>query len=35
MPIVVERAGLDDEALVATFASDMARIRHSLEAVAR
>jgi hypothetical protein len=35
MPLVVERARLDDEALAASFAADMARIRKSMEAVAR
>jgi hypothetical protein len=35
MPMVVERAGLDDAALALSFAADMARIRDSLEAVAR
>jgi hypothetical protein len=34
MPMVVERAGLDDEALRRSFADDMARIRTALEAVA-
>ena len=34
MPMVTERAGLDDEALRRSFAVDMARIREALEAVA-
>jgi hypothetical protein len=34
MPMVVERAALDDEALRRDFAADMARIRAALEAVA-
>ncbi|MEA3065974.1 MAG: hypothetical protein QOJ27_2431 [Sphingomonadales bacterium] len=34
MPMVVERSGLDDEALRLSFARDMARIREALEAVA-
>jgi hypothetical protein len=34
MPLVVERAGLDDAALAQSFAADMARIRAALEAVA-
>jgi len=34
MPMVVERAALGDEALRLAFASDMARIREALEAVA-
>lgn len=34
MPTVVERAGLDDEALRRSFAEDMARVRAALEAVA-
>jgi hypothetical protein len=34
MPMVVERAGLDDEALRRSFAEDMARVRAALEAVA-
>jgi hypothetical protein len=34
MPQVVERAGLDDETLARSFASDMARVRQALEAVA-
>jgi hypothetical protein len=34
MPIVIERAGLDDGALSRAFARDMARIRAALEAVA-
>ncbi|MET1113323.1 MAG: hypothetical protein ABWX67_17525, partial [Allosphingosinicella sp.] len=34
MPMVVERAGLDDEALRRSFAHDMARVRSALEAVA-
>ncbi|HEX8449744.1 MAG TPA: hypothetical protein VF652_09155, partial [Allosphingosinicella sp.] len=34
MPMVVERAGLDDEALRRSFAADMARVRAALEAVA-
>jgi hypothetical protein len=34
MPLVVERAGLADEALRRSFAGDMARIRDALEAVA-
>jgi hypothetical protein len=34
MPMVVERAGLDDEALRRRFAEDMARVRGALEAVA-
>ena len=34
MPLVVERAALDDEALRRSFAKDMARIREALEAVA-
>jgi hypothetical protein len=34
MPMVVERAGLDDEALRRSFAEDMAKIRAALEAVA-
>jgi hypothetical protein len=33
MPMVVEQAGLDDEALRLSFADDMARIRQALEAV--
>jgi hypothetical protein len=33
MPMVVERAGLDDETLQRSFAQDMARIRGALEAV--
>jgi hypothetical protein len=34
MPMVVERSGLDDEALRRSFAEDMARVRAALEAVA-
>ncbi|MFL6843632.1 MAG: hypothetical protein ACJ8ER_01985 [Allosphingosinicella sp.] len=34
MPTVVDRAGLDDEALRTSFADDMTRIRTALEAVA-
>ncbi len=34
MPMVVERAGLDEEALSRSFAEDMARVRAALEAVA-
>jgi hypothetical protein len=34
MPMVVERSGLDDEALRRSFAGDMARVRAALEAVA-
>jgi hypothetical protein len=34
MPQVVERAGLDDETLAASFEKDMARVRQALEAVA-
>ncbi|HYI47736.1 MAG TPA: hypothetical protein VEX35_04650 [Allosphingosinicella sp.] len=34
MPMVVEKAGLDDEALKRSFAEDMARVRSALEAVA-
>lgn len=34
MPMVVERAALDDEALRRSFAEDMARVRAALEAVA-
>jgi hypothetical protein len=34
MPTVVERAGLDDEALRRSFADDMTRVRAALEAVA-
>ena len=34
MPMVVERAGLDEEALRRSFADDMARVRAALEAVA-
>ena len=34
MPMVVERAPLDDEALRRSFAEDMARVRAALEAVA-
>ncbi|HEU0133203.1 MAG TPA: hypothetical protein VFR28_00120, partial [Allosphingosinicella sp.] len=34
MPMVVERAGLDDAALKRSFAEDMARVRAALEAVA-
>ncbi|HET9637743.1 MAG TPA: hypothetical protein VFP12_00880 [Allosphingosinicella sp.] len=34
MPMVVERSGLDDEALRRSFAKDMARVRSALEAVA-
>jgi hypothetical protein len=34
MPMVVERAGLDEEALRRSFAEDMARVRAALEAVA-
>lgn len=34
MPLVVERAGLDDAALRRSFAEDMARVRAALEAVA-
>jgi hypothetical protein len=34
MPMVVERAGLDDKALRRSFAEDMARVRAALEAVA-
>lgn len=34
MPLVTERSALDDEALRLSFASDMARIREALEAVA-
>ncbi|MEA3036970.1 MAG: hypothetical protein QOH04_2747 [Sphingomonadales bacterium] len=34
MPQVVERAGLDDETLAASFERDMARVRQALEAVA-
>jgi hypothetical protein len=34
MPMVVERAALDDEALRRSFAEDMARVRQALEAVA-
>jgi hypothetical protein len=34
MPMMVERAALDDEALRRSFARDMARIRRALEAVA-
>jgi hypothetical protein len=34
MPMVVERADLDDEALSRSFAEDMARVRAALEAVA-
>ena len=34
MPMVVERAGLGDEALRRSFAEDMARVRAALEAVA-
>ena len=33
MPMVVERAALDDEALHRSFAEDMARVRAALEAV--
>ncbi len=35
MPMVVERAGLEDEALGRRFAQDMARVRAALETVAR
>jgi hypothetical protein len=35
MPMVVDRAGLDDEALRRSFAKDMAKVRTALEAVAR
>ena len=34
MPMVVERSGLDDEALSRSFAEDMARVRAALETVA-
>jgi hypothetical protein len=34
MPMVVERAGMNDEALRRSFAEDMTRIRQALEAVA-
>lgn len=34
MPMVVERAALDDEALRRSFAEDMAKVRQALEAVA-
>ena len=34
MPMVVERAGLEDKALRRAFAEDMARVRSALEAVA-
>ena len=33
MPMVVERAGMEDEALRRSFADDMARIRQALKAV--
>jgi hypothetical protein len=35
MPMVVERAALDEEAMRRSFAEDMARVREALEAVAR
>jgi hypothetical protein len=34
MPLVVERAGLDQDRLGRSFADDMARIREALQAVA-
>jgi hypothetical protein len=34
MPMVTERAALDDSALHRSFAADMGRVREALEAVA-